>query len=166
VSLPVVLYNIPGRCGVDLSMATLARLASIKTIVGIKEATGTVQRSSEIAKRFGDRFTILSGDDALTLPILAVGGHGVISVASNVVPKEVSQLVDVFRAGDLAGARRQHQRLFDLVEALFIEANPGPVKFAMSLRGLMSSEIRLPLVAPTEASQQHIQHALAGLGAT
>jgi 4-hydroxy-tetrahydrodipicolinate synthase len=166
VSLPVVLYNIPGRCGVDLSIATLERLASIKTVVGIKEATGTVQRSSEIARRFGDRFTILSGDDALTLPILAVGGHGVISVASNVAPKEVSQLVDVFRAGDLAGARRQHQRLFDLAEALFIEANPGPVKFAMSLRGLMSSEIRLPLVTPTEASQKHIQQALSALGAT
>jgi 4-hydroxy-tetrahydrodipicolinate synthase len=166
VPLPILLYNIPGRCSVDLSLATLERLAAVEQIVGIKEATGTVQRSSEIAKRFGDRFTILSGDDAITLPIMAVGGHGVISVAANVVPKEVSALVDAFRAGDLAGARRQHQRLADLVDALFIEANPGPVKFAMAVRGVMSEEIRLPMVAPAEVSRKRIQHALAELGAT
>jgi 4-hydroxy-tetrahydrodipicolinate synthase len=166
VPLPIVLYNIPGRCGVDLSLATLERLASVEQIVGIKESTGTVQRSSEIAKRFGERFTILSGDDVITLPIMAVGGHGVISVAANVVPKEVSALVDAFRAGDLAGARRQHQRLADLVDALFIEANPGPVKFAMAVRGVMSEEIRLPMVAPAEVSRKRIQHALAELGAT
>jgi 4-hydroxy-tetrahydrodipicolinate synthase len=165
VPLPILLYNIPGRCGIDLSTATLERLAAVETIVGIKESTGTVQRSSEIARRFGDRFTILSGDDALTLPVLAVGGHGVISVASNVVPKEVSALVDAFRAGDLAAARRQDQRLAPLVEALFIEANPGPAKFAMALRGVMSEEIRLPLVAPAEASRKLIQQVLANLGA-
>jgi 4-hydroxy-tetrahydrodipicolinate synthase len=166
VPLPIVLYNIPGRCGVDLSLSTLERLAAIETIVGIKEATGTVQRSSEILKRFGDRFTVLSGDDAITLPILAVGGHGVISVASNVVPKDVSQLVDAFRAGDAATAKRQHLRLCELFEVLFIEANPGPVKFAMAVRGVMSEEIRLPLVAPAEASRKRIQQALVELGAT
>lgn len=166
VPLPIMLYNIPGRCGIDLSVATLERLAAVETIVGIKESTGTVQRSSEIAARFGDRFTILSGDDAITLPVMSVGGHGVISVASNVAPKEVSGLVDAFRAGDLAGARRQHQKLADLVEALFIEANPGPVKFAMSVRGVMSEEIRLPMVAPAEASRTRIRRALTELGLT
>jgi 4-hydroxy-tetrahydrodipicolinate synthase len=161
-----MLYNIPIRCGIDLSVATLERLASVETIVGIKESTGTVQRSSEIAAHFGDRFTILSGDDALTLPVMSVGGHGVISVASNVAPKEVSALVDAFRAGDLAGARRQHQKLAELVAALFIEANPGPVKFAMSVRGVMSEEIRLPMVAPAEASRARIRRALTELGLT
>jgi 4-hydroxy-tetrahydrodipicolinate synthase len=164
VPLPIVLYNIPGRCSIDLSLATLERLAALETIVAIKESTGTVQRSSEIAKRFGERFTILSGDDALALPIMAVGGHGVISVASNVVPKEVSALVDAVRAGDLAGARRQHQRLAGLVEALFMEANPGPAKFAMAARGVMAEEIRLPLVAPTDATRKRIRQALAELG--
>lgn len=166
VPLPIVLYNIPGRCGIDLSVATLERLAAVETIVAIKESTGTVQRSSEIAARFGDRFTILSGDDAITLPVMSVGGHGVISVASNVAPKEVSALVDAFRAGDLATARRQHQKLAELVEVLFIEANPGPVKFALSVRGVMSEEIRLPMVAPTEASRTRIRRALTELGVT
>jgi len=164
VPLPIVLYNIPGRCGVDLSVATLERLAAIENIVGIKEATGTVQRSSEIATRFGERFSILSGDDALTLPVMAVGGQGVISVASNVAPSEVSRQVDLFREGDLAGSRAQHQKLSPLYEALFVESNPGPVKWAMGVRGIMSPEIRLPFVAPTEASQQRIRAALKSVG--
>jgi 4-hydroxy-tetrahydrodipicolinate synthase len=164
VPLPIVLYNIPVRTGIDLSVATLERLAAIETIVAIKESTGTVQRSSEIIRRFQDRFTVLSGDDMLTLPVLAVGGHGVISVASNVAPKEVSQLVDLFRAGDAQGARRQHHRLYDLFEALFIEANPGPVKAALALRGVTTSEIRLPMVAPGEATLQRLRTVLSELG--
>jgi len=165
VPLPIVLYNIPSRCGVDLSIATMERLAAIETVVAIKESTGTVQRSTEILRKFGDRFTVLSGDDAIALPIMAVGGHGVISVASNVVPKEVSQLVDLFRAGDTAAATRQHLRLAALCEALFLEGNPGPVKFAMAARGVMSEEIRLPMVAPTEATRRVIQQVLSELGA-
>lgn len=164
VPLPMLVYNIPGRCGVDMSVATLERLAGVESIVGIKEATGTVQRSSEIATRFGERFSILSGDDALTLPIMAVGGHGVISVAGNVAPREVSRQVDLFRAGDLAGSRTQHQKLSVLYEALFVESNPGPVKWAMGARGVMSPEIRLPFVTPTEASQQRIRAALHAVG--
>ncbi len=165
VRLPIVVYNIPVRTGIDISVATMERLAAIETVVAVKESTGTVQRSSELARHFGDRFTILSGDDALTLAVLAVGGHGVISTAGNVVPKEVSQLVDLFRAGDVAGARRQHQRLFDVFEALFLEGNPGPVKHAMALRGLMTNEIRLPMVNPTEATQQRLRQVLGDLGA-
>lgn len=163
-SLPIVLYNIPGRCGVDLALSTLARIADLPSVVAVKEATGNVLRSSEIAGRFGDRFTILSGDDSLTLPIMAVGGHGVISVASNVAPGEVSKQVDLFRAGDVAGARAQHQRLLPLYEALFVESNPGPVKWALAARGVIKPEIRLPFVLPTEASEQRIRSALAATG--
>jgi 4-hydroxy-tetrahydrodipicolinate synthase len=164
VPLPLMLYNIPGRSVVDMSIATVERLAAIKSIVAIKESTGNVLRSSDLAAQFGDRFTILSGDDALTLPIMAVGGHGVVSVASNVAPAEVAKLVDLFRAGDLAGARKQHQRLRPLVDAMFIETSPGPVKAAMAMRGLMTSEIRLPMVQPTEGSLVRIRKTLADMG--
>jgi 4-hydroxy-tetrahydrodipicolinate synthase len=164
VPLPMMLYNIPPRSVVDMSVATVERLASIPNIVAIKEATGNVLRSSELAATFGDRFTVLSGDDALTLPIMAVGGHGVVSVASNVAPAEVSKLVDLFRAGDIVGARKQHQRLRPLVDAMFIETSPGPVKAAMAMRGLMTSEIRLPMVQPTEGSLVRIRKTLADMG--
>jgi 4-hydroxy-tetrahydrodipicolinate synthase len=163
VPLPIVLYNIPGRCGTDLAVATMAKLTAVPNIVAIKEATGTVQRSAEIATRFGDRFSILSGDDALTLPVMAVGGNGVISVAANVVPREVAKQVDLFRSGDVAGSRKQAQRLAPLYEALFIESNPGPVKFAMAARGMCAPEIRLPFVLPTEPSQQVVRKALTDL---
>jgi 4-hydroxy-tetrahydrodipicolinate synthase len=164
VPLPIVLYNIPGRCGVDLTCATLERIADLPSVVAIKEATGNVLRSSEITAKFGDRFSVLSGDDALTLAIMAVGGQGVISVASNVAPGAVSKQVDLFRAGDVAGARAEHQRLLPLYEALFVESNPGPVKWALGARGVIKPEIRLPFVLPTEASQQRIRGALAAVG--
>jgi 4-hydroxy-tetrahydrodipicolinate synthase len=164
VDLPIVLYNIPGRCGVDLAMATLERLAAIPSIVAIKEATGNVLRSAEIAAQFGDRFTILSGDDALTLPIMAVGGHGVISVASNLVPAEVAGVVDRFQAGDLAGARAQSQKLRALYEVLFVESSPGPIKAALAMCGRIAPEIRLPMVMPTEPTRARIRGVLAQLG--
>jgi 4-hydroxy-tetrahydrodipicolinate synthase len=164
VSLPIVPYNIPGRTGVDISLATLERLAAVPSIVAIKEATGNVVRSAEIAAHFGDRYTILSGDDALTLPILAVGGHGVVSVASNLVPGEVARVVDLFRDGDLTGARAQAQRLRPLYDALFIESSPGPIKFALAACGRIKPEIRLPMVLPTDASQEHIRGVMAKMG--
>jgi 4-hydroxy-tetrahydrodipicolinate synthase len=164
VPLPIVLYNIPGRSVVDLSVATLARLADIPNIVAIKEASGNVLRSAEIVTRFGDRFAVLSGDDSLTLPIMSVGGKGVISVASNVAPREVSRQIDLFRAGDLAGSRKQHQRLSPLYEAMFLEPNPAPAKAALALRGLISPELRLPFVPPEDATQQRIRKVLAELG--
>ena len=111
VDLPIVLYNIPARTGVDVLLPTLERLARVASIVAMKEATGNVVRSADIAARFGERFTILSGDDALTVPVMAVGGHGVISVASNVAPAEVARIVHLFRDGDVAGARALSQRL-------------------------------------------------------
>lgn len=164
VPLPLVVYNIPGRTGVDLAVTTLARLAALPSVVAVKESTGNVLRSSEIASVLGERLTILSGDDGLTLPIMAVGGHGVVSVASNVAPQEVSKLVDLFRAGDLTGARTQHHRLRALFDALFLESNPGPVKAAMAMRGLMSDEIRLPMLPPNEATLSRLRGALVDLG--
>jgi 4-hydroxy-tetrahydrodipicolinate synthase len=164
VDLPITLYNIPGRTGVDIALATLERLAPLPSIVAIKEATGNVLRSADIAAHFGDRFTILSGDDALTLPVMAVGGQGVISVASNLVPAEVARLVHSFQGGDLAGARALAQRLRPLVEALFIESSPGPIKFALAACNRIKPEIRLPLVLPTEASQERIRAVMSHLG--
>jgi 4-hydroxy-tetrahydrodipicolinate synthase len=164
VPLPSIVYNIPGRTGVDLALATLARLADVASIVGVKEATGNVLRSADIAAEFGDRFTLLSGDDHLTLAVLAVGGHGVISVASNVAPAEVARLVRLFRDGDIAGARSLAQRLRPLFEALFVESNPGPVKAALAMRGVIAPELRLPLVMPTEASQAMVRAAIERAG--
>jgi 4-hydroxy-tetrahydrodipicolinate synthase len=164
-SLPVVLYNIPGRTGSDLSTSTLERLADIKKIVGVKEATGNVLRSQEIAATFGERFTILSGDDALTLAVLAVGGHGVISVTSNLAPKLVSKVVRLFREGDLSAARVLHHKLLPLHSAMFVEVNPAPIKAALAIKGQIAPEIRLPLVWPSEASLEKIGRAIARMEA-
>jgi 4-hydroxy-tetrahydrodipicolinate synthase len=164
VDLPIMLYNIPIRTGVDLALATLERLASVPSIVAIKEATGNVLRSAEISARLGERFTILSGDDALTLPIMAVGGQGVVSVASNVVPGEVARLVQLCREGDMASARVLSHRLRSLCEALFIESSPGPVKAALAMCGRIQPEMRLPLVMPGAASQTQIRGVLKQLG--
>lgn len=161
--LPLVLYNIPHRTGVDLGLHTLERLAALREIVAIKESAG-VARASDIAARFGQRFTILSGDDALALPVLAVGGHGVISVASNIVPGEVARLVRLFTEGDLGGARVQAQRLHALYEALFLESSPGPIKAALAMCGRIAPEIRLPLVLPGEATHARLRSALQPLG--
>jgi 4-hydroxy-tetrahydrodipicolinate synthase len=159
-SLPIILYNIPSRTGSDLAMATLERLAEVKQIVAVKEATGNVLRSQEIAAFFGDRFTILSGDDALTLAVMAVGGDGVISVTSNFAPKPVSDVVHLFRGGDLLAARALHQKLLPLHGAMFVEVNPAPVKAALAMRGKIAPEIRLPLVWPSEASLERIRLAI------
>ena len=164
VTLPTVLYNIPGRAGVDMSVDTLERLCELEAIVGIKESTGTVGRSAEIATRLGDRLAILSGDDALTLPIMAVGGQGVISVTSNVAPQEVVKLVELARAGDFAAARAQHQRLSPLFDAMFRETSPGPVKAGLALQGRLALEYRLPMVPPAEEVQTEVRNALTTLG--
>ncbi|MDD9970366.1 MAG: 4-hydroxy-tetrahydrodipicolinate synthase [Myxococcales bacterium] len=164
IKLPTVLYNIPPRTGSDLALSTLERFADNETIVGIKEATGNVVRSSQVLAAFGDRFSVLSGDDCLTLPIMALGGAGVISVTANVAPTEVTRLVAAMRAGDLAGARAANRRLAPLNGALFVESNPTPAKFALAHLGRMTDEVRLPLVRPSEASQQFILDALTGLG--
>lgn len=161
--LPVMLYNIPVRTGVDVALDTIERLAKVPAIVAIKEATGNVVRSADILQRFGSRFTVLSGDDGITLPILALGGHGVVSVASNVAPQEVAELVRLYRGGDVHRARALAERLRPLFEALFVEPNPGPVKAALAQLGRLAPEIRLPMVMPAEATQARLRAVLGEL---
>jgi 4-hydroxy-tetrahydrodipicolinate synthase len=158
--MPIVLYNIPGRTGVDVSLETLEKLADIKNIVAIKEATGNVLRSQDIVATFGNRFSVLSGDDALTVAVMAVGGKGVISVSSNVIPRQISSVVHMFRSGDIAGSLALHQQLMPFHSAMFVETNPAPVKAALALLGRIAPEIRLPLVMPSEASQAKIRAAI------
>jgi len=164
VPMPAMLYNIPGRTGIDLSVDTLARLADVPEIVAIKEATGNVVRSQQILARCGSRFDVLSGDDALSLSVMAVGGCGVVSVASNVLPSEVAEVARRMRKGDLAGARSLHLRLVPVYESMFVEANPGPCKWALADAGLIAAEIRQPLCWPEEASQQVVARALQSAG--
>ncbi|HUX00119.1 MAG: 4-hydroxy-tetrahydrodipicolinate synthase [Phycisphaerae bacterium] len=144
VDLPMVLYNIPSRTGVSMTPATIARLADVPQIVAIKEATGSMDQASEILSRCA--LTVLSGDDSLTLPLMALGAQGVISVVANLVPKDVKRLTEAMLAGDLETAQEAHRRLFPLCRAMFLETNPIPVKAAMKLTGLLESdEKRLPL---------------------
>jgi 4-hydroxy-tetrahydrodipicolinate synthase len=162
--LPTMLYNIPGRSGVDLSIDTLGRLADVPAIVAIKEATKNVLLSQAIRARFGDRFQVFSGDDGLGLPILAIGGAGVVSVTANAFPAATVEVVDRFFAGELDEARRAHLRLLAVHEAMFVEANPGPVKALLAERGLIAPEVRLPLVWPQEASIATLRAAVAAAG--
>jgi 4-hydroxy-tetrahydrodipicolinate synthase len=152
VPLPTVLYNIPGRTGVDLAVDTLERLGDVKAIVAVKEATGNVMRSQEILARCGDRFIVLSGDDALTLPIVAVGGKGVISVTANAFPRETSEVARLALRGDFDAARALHLRLLPVHQSMFIESNPGPVKAILAAAGHMAPLVRLPLAWPTDAT--------------
>src|SRR5262252_1748028 len=145
VDLPLVLYNIPGRTGVNMLPATVARLAVMRNIVGIKEGSGSVQQASEIAQTCGDRLTVLSGDDVLTLPMMAVGAKGVITVTANVMPKEMAQLTASFLAGRIEEARQLHFKLSPLFAVLFCETNPIPIKEALGLMGRIDPELRLPL---------------------
>ncbi|MES1180930.1 MAG: 4-hydroxy-tetrahydrodipicolinate synthase, partial [Verrucomicrobiota bacterium] len=144
--LPIVLYSIPGRCGIEIPVATVKRLAAdCKNIIGIKEAGGNADRVSQLRAALAAKFEILSGDDALTLPFMAVGAQGVISVASNVAPREVAAMVRAFAAGDALKALQIHQKLYPLFKDLFIETNPVPVKAALAMLGIGEEEYRLPL---------------------
>ena len=160
-ALKLVLYNIPGRCGVDIAADTVVRLAhSCPNIVAIKEASGSVDRVSELVGRLPDGFTVLSGDDSLTLAFLAVGAAGVVSVASNLFPAEVGQLVRLFLEGKAEEARRLHRKFFPLFKDIFIEPNPVPAKTVLAWRGLMSAECRLPLVEMSEANSARLRKTL------
>jgi 4-hydroxy-tetrahydrodipicolinate synthase len=161
-SLPIVLYNVPGRTGCNIEPATLVRLAGIKNIVGVKEASGNISQIAEICRTVPGDFVVLSGDDALTLPLMAVGGHGIISVASNELPGEMVAMVEAFERGDLAAAQRLHKQLLPLMQINFIESSPGPVKFAMSEMGLCEANYRLPMVPVSEASAEKIRKVLHG----
>jgi 4-hydroxy-tetrahydrodipicolinate synthase len=160
-ALPMMLYNIPGRCGVDIGPETVERLAvGCRNIVSIKEASGSVERVSDLRARLPDAFTILSGDDSLTLPFLAVGAVGVVSVASNLFPAEVVALVQAFRSGDVKTARELHLKMLPVFKDLFIEPNPVPTKTALAWRGAMSAECRLPLCEMTEANAARLRTTL------
>jgi 4-hydroxy-tetrahydrodipicolinate synthase len=160
-SAPIMLYNIPGRCGVDIGAETVERLAmDCANIVSIKEASGSVDRVSDLRARLPEAFTILSGDDGLTLPFLAVGAVGVVSVVSNLFPAEVGTLVQAFRAGDTKSARDLHLKLLPLFRDLFIEPNPVPVKTALSWRGAMTAECRLPLCEMSAPNQARLRKTL------
>jgi 4-hydroxy-tetrahydrodipicolinate synthase len=156
--LPIVLYSIPSRCGVEIGVDTVKRLvAACKNIVGIKEAGGSCDRVSQLRTAVGPKFEILSGDDSLTLPFMALGACGVISVASNVTPREVSQLVKAAAAGQSAKALRLNEKLGPLFKDLFIETNPIPVKAALAMIGMIQEEYRLPLVPMSAANREKLR---------
>ncbi len=166
-SLPLMLYNIPSRCGVDVQPETVVRLAGeCSNIVSIKEASGSVDRVSELRSLLPDEFTILSGDDSLTLPFLSIGAVGVVSVASNLFPVEVCALVQAFESGDIKAATELHRKLLPVFKALFIEPNPVPAKTALSWRGEMSGECRLPLCEMSEANEKRLRQAIAAFERT
>src|SRR5262249_16238273 len=144
--------------------ATLARLATIGNIVGVKEASGNITQMAEILRVVPEEFLVLSGDDALTLPLMAIGGRGIISVASNEIPAEMGQLVEAAERGDYATARRWHHKLLPVMQVNFIESSPGPVKFAMAAMGLCEQAYRLPMVPPKPASQEKILSVLREFG--
>ncbi|MGE3508250.1 MAG: 4-hydroxy-tetrahydrodipicolinate synthase [Vicinamibacterales bacterium] len=161
--LPIILYNVPGRTGVNLEPSTVARLAALPNIVGIKEASGNMSQQCDLCHLVPSDFIVLSGDDALTLPLMAIGGQGVISVASNEVPAEMVQLVENAHRGDFAAARAVHNRLLPLMQVNFVESNPGPVKAAMAAMGLIEESYRLPIVPPRDESKRRIAAVLRSL---
>jgi 4-hydroxy-tetrahydrodipicolinate synthase len=162
--LPIVVYNVPGRTALNIEPSTLARLAEIETVVGVKEASGNISQIAAIFQSVPENFAVFSGDDAITLPVIALGGVGVISVVSNEVPFAMARLTSLCLEGDFPAAREMQRRLHALMEINFIESNPGPVKAAMALMGLIEPVLRLPAVMPRPESIQKIEKVLLGLG--
>jgi 4-hydroxy-tetrahydrodipicolinate synthase len=163
-SLPIIVYNVPGRTGCNVDPATLARIATLRNIVGVKEASGNMTQMAEICNLVPTDFLVLSGDDALTLPLMALGGRGIISVASNEAPAEMVHMVEAAERGDFATAREWHRKLLPLMQINFVESSPGPVKFAMAAMGLCEESYRLPMVPPRKASQEKILAVLRAFG--
>lgn len=164
VDIPIVLYNIASRTGVNIEPETVAELAKIKNIVGIKESSGNLDQMSRIIQLCPENFSLISGDDSLTLPIMAIGGVGIISVVANIVPRDVADMVDSFMSGDLRHARKMHYKLLPLVKAMFVETNPIPVKTAMGLLGMIESGLRLPMCAMKEENAVKLTKALRDYG--
>jgi len=164
VELPLILYNIPGRTGINMLPETLAVLADHPNIVGMKEATGNLEQMTHDIVLCGAKLSFLSGDDTLTLPLMAVGGKGVISVVANIVPRDVADLTRAFLSGDWKRARELHLKLFPLCQAMFCETNPIPVKTAMALMGMIGGELRLPLCPMSEANLSKLKAALRAYG--
>ena len=164
VPVPVIVYNVPGRTGVNVDVATITRLSAVPSIIGVKEASGNMTQMCEICRAVPPDFLVLSGDDALTLPVMSVGGRGIISVASNEVPGEMARMAELAEKGDFAAARRLHHDLLPLMQINFIESSPIPVKAAMAMMGLVEEVYRLPLVPPRPASRERIAQVLRDLG--
>jgi len=162
--LPIIVYNVPGRTGCNIDPATLVLLAGIPNIIGVKEASGNISQMAQICHDVPSDFLVMSGDDAITLPLMALGGHGIISVVSNEVPSEMVQMVEAFERGALADARYWHNKLLPIMQINFVESNPGPVKFAMAAMGLCEEVFRLPVVSPRVSSQEKILAVLRDLG--
>jgi 4-hydroxy-tetrahydrodipicolinate synthase len=160
--LPIILYNVPGRTATNTMPETLASLARLSNVVAVKEASGSLDQASQL--RIASALTLLSGDDSLTLPMIAVGAEGIISVAGNAVPRLMRELSDHARAGRLAEARAIHLRLTPLFKALFVESNPGPVKYLLAAMGLIEDELRLPLVPVQPATRESVRRAAEGAG--
>ncbi len=160
VSFPQILYNIPGRTGVNMLPETVARLAEYKEIVAIKEASGNLVQMAQIMNLAGDKITLLSGDDTLTLPVLAVGGKGVISVIANIVPKQSSDMIELWEKGDVNKAKELYLKFLPLCQAMFLETNPIPVKTALSLMGKISGELRLPLCSMSSTNLEKLKSIL------
>lgn len=164
-SLPILLYSIPGRCGIEIGIDTIKRLVrEAPNIIGIKEAGGNPDRVTQLRLALGPRFVILSGDDALTLPFMALGAHGVISVASNVFPREVAQMVRAFAQGNVKAALRLHDKWHPMFKDLFIESNPGPVKAALAIMGQIREDLRLPLVPISAKSRDQLRASMRRCG--
>ena len=161
--LPIVVYNVPGRTGVNVEPATVARLSQITNIVGVKEASGNVGQMADILNLVPKEFLVLSGDDSLTLPLMAIGGRGIISVAGNEIPAEMAAMVEAAERNDFAAARAIHARIQPLLAINFVESNPQPVKYAMAAMGQLEETFRLPMVPPSAASKDKINGVLKGL---
>jgi len=164
VSLPIIVYNIQGRTGVNVEPATLKRLAEIENIVGVKEASGNIGQMATVLHQLPEPFIVLSGDDSITIPLIALGGRGVVSVVANEIPAEFGKLTHLALAGDFAGARALQRKWFALMEVNFCEVNPGPVKAAMAMMGLLEPAFRLPMVPPSEANRAKIEAVLNSAG--
>jgi len=158
--LPIVVYNVPGRAGVNVEPSTLARLAPLPNIIGVKEASGNISQMCEVCRVVPSDFIVLSGDDAITLPLMAIGGRGVISVASNEIPADMVEMVAAASNGDFETARAVHNRILPLMQVNFIESNPVPVKAAMAAMGLLDESYRLPMCPPTSSSREKIVRVL------
>jgi 4-hydroxy-tetrahydrodipicolinate synthase len=163
IRIPIIVYNVQGRTGVNVETSTLVRLAEIPNIIGVKEASGNISQIAEVAHRLPPDFIILSGDDSITIAVIALGGKGLISVASNEIPGQMTQLTRLALNGDFAGARAVQRQYMPLLQINFVESNPIPVKWAMARMGLLEPVYRLPLVEPSDASKEKIDQVLEGL---
>jgi 4-hydroxy-tetrahydrodipicolinate synthase len=164
VALPIVLYSVQGRTGVNIEPGTLARLSQISNIIGVKEASGNIGQMARVVHEVPEKFLVLSGDDSITIPLVALGGRGIISVASNEIPAEMTRIAQLAMAGDFAGARALQRTWLPLMEINFVESNPIPVKVAMAMMGLLEPIFRLPMTAPSEANRAKIEAVLKASG--